>query len=130
MRRPEIKDVAMWDTTAKHLFQAQRLRAKLHMIVQPLSHLAFFILYRYQLSRLLLYYIGKTAQTQSFRPYPDPPAYRYPVLVCRSTTITALVPQVPLDHMRIIQKLAQRALVIKAARAIFQRIQIRYRQRI
>src|SRR5207247_10141020 len=106
----------------EHLFQAKCLRTELYMVIQPFSHFSYFIFDRRQLSVIFFYNIRKPTQQQPIRPYPYTPESGNTILCCSTPTIASCMPQSSLDNVSIFDEFAQRALVIKSARAIFQRI--------
>ena len=65
--RPSVPDAAPRDVSAKHLFQAKRLRTELEVRGHAVSH-AGFVLHRPDRIAVNLDHIGAPGQSQQFRP--------------------------------------------------------------
>src|SRR6266481_113882 len=100
------------------------------MVIEPFFYLAFLVFDGYQFFFDFFYYFRESAQAQSTGPYPYSPQCRYFILGSGTTTITSLVTHSALDDVSVIHKFSQGAFVIEAPWAIFERVQVRDRERI
>src|SRR5712692_1376434 len=63
--RTEVEDVAARNRTMAHFFQTERLGTQLYMVVEPFTHLAFFVFNGRQLTILFFYDVRKAAEAQT-----------------------------------------------------------------